>query len=87
MYDKRFVAQTEMSGQSLEEDPFPKFNSLSVLRSFVFGHLRLMKEEEVTKRFTHISFPTTYSICKHAMPKSRPRVGMKDVLHSMSALV
>ena len=83
----RGLAQTEMSGQSLEEDPFPKYDSLSVLRSFVFGHLRLMKEEEVTKRFTHISFSTAYSICKHAMPKSTPRVGMKDVLHSISALI
>jgi hypothetical protein len=81
----RGLAQTEMSGQSLEEDPFPKYDSLSVLRSFVFGHLRLMKEE-ITKRFTHISFSTSYSICKHAMSKGMPRAGMKDVLHSISAL-
>ena len=46
-----------------------------------------MKEEEFAKRFTDINFPISYSICKHALPKRRPRVGMKDVAPPMNTFI
>jgi hypothetical protein len=56
----RGLAQTEMSGQSLAEDPFPKYNSLSVLRSFIFVHFRLKKEEVVRKEIHPYEFMSTF---------------------------
>jgi hypothetical protein len=50
-------------------------------------HRGLRKEEEFVKRFTHINFPISYGICKHALRRRRPRVGLKDVAPPMNTFI